>query len=237
LVDVPNGHVVDMLIHQSGIRLLSVDTAEALSRQHSYLHHLKLPEGALDLRRDLPAHEIDMIAPTATLVIKEDMHPALVYLMMKIIAQVHNGSSILNAKSEFPAAKDTDFTISAQALNFYKSGLPFIDKYLPFWAATFVNRTLLVLLPLLALLIPLTKIVPMVYVWLVKHKLFRFYGELRYLDAQLNEVTDAEQRKEILQALNEIDNRVTLIKLPVTFSQYAYDLRAHIALVRGKLNG
>lgn len=236
LVDVPFSDSVSRLLREPGIRLLSLDTAEALSRQFSYLHHLLLPEGALDLQRNLPLHDVHLVAPTTTLVVREEMHPALVYLMMKIISQVHGGAGILNGKGEFPSAKDTDFQISTQALNFYKSGLPFIDKYLPFWAATFVNRTLIVLLPLLALLIPLTKIVPMIYVWLVKRKLFRYYGELRYLDAQLNEGTDAEQRTEILQALNEIDARVTLVKLPVTFSQYAYELRAHIALVRAKLN-
>lgn len=234
-VDVPFSESVSQLVNHPTIRLMTLDTAEALARQFSYLHHLVLPEGALNLKRNLPLHDVQLVAPTATLVVKEDMHPALVYLMMKIISQVHGGASILNAKGEFPSAKDTDFQVSTQALNFYKSGLPFIDKYLPFWAATFVNRTLIVLLPLLALLIPLTKIVPMVYVWLVKRKLFRYYGELRYLDAQLNEGTDAAQRAEILQALNEIDSRVTLVKLPVTFSQYAYELRAHIALVRAKL--
>lgn len=235
-VDVPNSEMVSQLSKQRSLRLMSLDTAEALSRQFSYLHHLVLPEGALNLKQNLPVHDVHLVSPTATLVVKEDMHPALVYLMMKIIAEVHGGAGILNAKGEFPSAKDTDFPISTQALNFYKSGLPFIDKYLPFWAATFVNRTLIVLLPLLALLIPLTKIVPMIYVWLVKRKLFRYYGELRYLDAQLSQSLDAEQRSEITQALNEIDSRVTLIKLPVTFSQYAYELRAHIELVRAKLN-
>jgi hypothetical protein len=175
------------------------------------------------------------VAPTATLVMKEGMHPALVYLMLKVISQVHSGPGVLNKKSEFPSTNDTDFPLSDQAVGFYKSGLPFIDKYLPFWAATFVNRTLIVILPLLALLIPLTKIIPTVYIWLVKRKLFRYYGELRYIDAQLREKTLAENRMQYLDKLNEIDDKVSELKLPVTFSQYAYELRAHIELVRSKL--
>lgn len=163
------------------------------------------------------------------------MHPALVYLMMKVISEVHGGPSMFNSKGEFPAAKDTDFPISTQALNFYKSGLPIIDKYLPFWAATFVNRTLIVILPLLALLIPLTKIIPMVYVWLVKRKLFRYYGELRFLDAQLQDIKTAEDVQQCLDKLNDIEAKVVNVKLPVPFSQYAYELRAHIELVRSKL--
>jgi uncharacterized protein len=223
------------LVEDKHLNLISLDTAEAFSRKFSFLHHLVLPEGAMDLARNVPAHDVHMVAPTATLVIKENMHPALVYLMMKVVSQVHSGASMFNAKDEFPSAKDTDFPLSTQALNFYKSGLPIIDKYLPFWAATFVNRTLIVILPLLALLIPLTKIIPMIYVWLVKRKLFRYYGELRYLDTLLMEISSAEELKTCLEKLNEIESKVVNIKLPVPFSQYAYELRAHIELVRSKL--
>jgi uncharacterized protein len=234
-VDVVSSDTIRTLVEDKHLSLISLDTAEAFSRKFSFLHHLVLPEGAMDLARNVPAHDVHMVAPTATLVIKENMHPALVYLMMKVVSQVHSGASMFNAKDEFPSAKDTDFPLSTQALNFYKSGLPIIDKYLPFWAATFVNRTLIVILPLLALLIPLTKIIPMIYVWLVKRKLFRYYGELRYLDTLLMEISSAEELKTCLEKLNEIESKVVNIKLPVPFSQYAYELRAHIELVRSKL--
>lgn len=235
-VDVANSGMIHEMVTDKRLRLLSLDTAEAFSRKFAFMHHLVLPEGAMDLARNTPRHDVHLVAPTATLVVKENMHPALVYLMMKVIAEVHGGPSMFNSKGEFPSAKDTDFPLSTQALNFYKSGLPIIDKYLPFWAATFVNRTLIVILPLLALLIPLTKIIPMVYVWLVKRKLFRYYGELRFLDTQLQEIKSAEDVQECLDKLNDIEAKVVNVKLPVPFSQYAYELRAHIELVRSKLN-
>jgi TRAP transporter TAXI family solute receptor len=235
-VDVANSGMIHEMVTDKQLRLLSMDTAEAFSRKFAFMHHLVLPEGAMDLARNIPSHDVHLVAPTATLVVKENMHPALVYLMMKVIAEVHGGPSLFNTKGEFPSAKDTDFPLSTQALNFYKSGLPIIDKYLPFWAATFVNRTLIVILPLLALLIPLTKIIPMVYVWLVKRKLFRYYGELRFLDTQLQEIKSAEDVQQCLEKLNEIEAKVVNVKLPVPFSQYAYELRAHIELVRSKLN-
>jgi len=235
-VDVANSGMIHEMVTDKRLRLLSLDTAEAFSRKFAFMHHLVLPEGAMDLARNTPSHDVHLVAPTATLVVKESMHPALVYLMMKVIAEVHGGPSMFNSKGEFPSAKDTDFPLSTQALNFYKSGLPIIDKYLPFWAATFVNRTLIVILPLLALLIPLTKIIPMVYVWLVKRKLFRYYGELRFLDTQLQEIKSAEDVQDCLDKLNDIEAKVVNVKLPVPFSQYAYELRAHIELVRSKLN-
>lgn len=235
-VDVANSGIIHELVTDKRLHMLSMDTAEAFSRKFAFMHHLLLPEGAMDLARNIPGHDVHLVAPTATLVVKESMHPALVYLMMKVIAEVHGSPSLFNAKGEFPSAKDTDFPLSTQALNFYKSGLPIIDKYLPFWAATFVNRTLIVILPLLALLIPLTKIIPMVYVWLVKRKLFRYYGELRFLDTQLQDIKTADDLQLCLEKLNEIETKVVNVKLPVPFSQYAYELRAHIELVRSKLN-
>lgn len=235
LVDVPNSPLIRRVLSGQGIHLVDLDDAEAFSRQMPYLHHLVLPEGALDLERNIPAKKVNLLAPTTALAIRDDMHPALVYLMLKVISQVHGGPGLLNAKNEFPAAKDTDFPLSTQAANFYKNGLPIIDKYLPFWAATFVNRTLIVILPLLAILIPLTKVVPVFYNWLVRRKLFRCYGELRYLDTQVQEPLEDEERAEMLAKLNEIEDRVRVIKLPVTFSQYAYELRAHIDLVRARL--
>lgn len=235
LVDVPDSNIIKQVISDRNIRLVSLDDAEAYTRQLPYLHHLVLPEGALNLEQNIPSHDVDLVAPATALVIKEGMHPALVYLMLKVISQVHGGPGMLHRKGDFPSTKDTDFPLSSQAVGFYKSGLPFIDKYLPFWAATFVNRTLIVILPLLALLIPLTKIIPTVYIWLVKRKLFRYYGELRYIDAQLREKTFLENRAQYLDKLNEIEDKVSELKLPVTFSQYAYELRGHIELVRSKL--
>ena len=235
-VDVANSGIIHELVTDKRLHMLSMDTAEAFSRKFAFMHHLLLPEGAMDLARNIPSHDVHLVAPTATLVVKESMHPALVYLMMKVIAEVHGSPSLFNTKGEFPSAKDTDFPLSTQALNFYKSGLPIIDKSLPFWAATFVNRTLIVILPLLALLIPLTKIIPMVYVWLVKRKLFRYYGELRFLDTQLQDIKTADDLQLCLEKLNEIETKVVNVKLPVPFSQYAYELRAHIELVRSKLN-
>jgi TRAP transporter TAXI family solute receptor len=235
LVDVPDSNIIKEILSDHTIKLLSLDDAEAYTRQLPYLHHLVLPEGALNLERNIPSHDVNLVAPTATLVIKEGMHPALVYLMLKVISQVHGGPGMLHKKGDFPSTKDTDFPLSSQAIGFYKSGLPFTDKYLPFWAATFVNRSLLVILPLLALLIPLTKIIPTVYIWMVRRKLFRYYGELRYIDAQLREKTSPENRIRYLDKLNEIEDKVSDLKLPVTFSQYAYELRGHIELVRSRL--
>jgi len=122
-----------------------------------------------------------------------------------------------------------------QAENFYQNGLPFLDKYLPFWVATFVNRMLIVLIPLLALLIPLTKIIPAIYTQLVKRKLFRYYGELRFLETQIQANIDKQDFEKCWTELVDIEDRVNTLKLPVSFSQHLYELKGSVELVRTKL--
>jgi len=235
LLDVPTSSYIKEILSDQSIALVSLDEAEAFTRQYRYLHHLTLPEGAIDLEHDIPAGDVHLLSPVVTLVAKGDVHPALVYLMLKVIGEVHSGASMLNKEREFPSDKDTDFPLSDQASSFYKSGLPFLDKYLPFWAATFVNRTLIVIFPLLAILIPLTKIIPTIYVWLIKMKLFRYYGELRFLETQLRQGGLEKDHQAYLDMLNEIEEKVNDLKLPLSFSQHIYELRSHIELVRTKL--
>lgn len=235
LVDVPTSPNISEILNKNAIQLVSLDEAEAFTRQYRYLHHLVLPEGSINLEQNIPAHDVHLLSPVVTLVARGDVHPALVYLMLKTISKVHGGWGVLNKENEFPSDNDTDFPLSDQAASFYKSGMPFLDKYLPFWAATFVNRTLIIIVPLLAILIPLTKIIPTVYIWLIKMKLFRYYGELRFLETQLRDGTHERNHQEFLAMLNEIEDKVNELKLPVSFSQHIYELRSHIELVRTKL--
>lgn len=234
-VDIPESALIREISKDPSLRLVSLDQAEAYTRQFPYLHHLILPEGSLDIEKNIPEHDTHLLAPTTVLVVRNDVHPALVYLMLKTISKVHGGAGLLKKKQEFPASRDSDFPLSAQAENFYQSGLPFLDKYLPFWAATFVSRMLFVLVPLLALLFPLSKIIPVIYTWLLKRKLFRYYGELRFLETQIQANADKQEFQKYLVELDDLEDKVNMLRLPVSFSQHLYELRGHIELVRTKL--
>jgi TRAP transporter TAXI family solute receptor len=234
LSGVPTTPLIQKVAAMPGIELTDLSEAEAFSRQFNFLHHLVLPKGALSLEYDLPPNEVNMLAPTVTLVARESMHQALVYLVLKVISRVHGGAGMLQQAGEFPSDKDADFEISSQAKQFYESGPPFLDRYLPFWAATFVNRVLIILLPLAALAIPLSRIAPAVYNWLIKSRIYKLYGELRFLELQLRNAGQDELpglRKE----LDAIDNKVNNMRLPVAFSSHLYELRSHIGLVRARL--
>ena len=234
LSGVPTTPLILEVAAMPGVNLADLSEAEAFSRQFNFLHHLVLPRGALSLKSNIPPHEVHMLAPTVTLVARESMHQALVYLVLKVISRVHGGAGMLQQAREFPSNKDADFEMSSQAAHFYESGPPFLDRYLPFWAATFVNRVLIILLPLAALAIPLSRTAPALYAWLVKSRIYKLYGELRFLEMQLRNAQQDELpsfRKE----LDAIENKVNNLKLPVAFSSHLYELRSHIGLVRARL--
>ena len=234
LSGVPTTPLIQKVAVMGGVELASLSEAEAISRQFNFLHHLILPKGGLSLEHDVPPREVHLLAPTVTLVARQSMHQALVYLVLKAITRVHGNAGMLQQSGEFPGDKDSDFEISSQSKHFYESGPPFLDRYLPFWAATFVNRVLIVFLPLAALAIPLSRIAPAVYNWLVKSRIYRLYGELRFLEMRLRSA-QPDELPGLRRELDAIDNKVNTMKLPVSFSSYLYELRSHIGLVRSRL--
>lgn len=237
LSGVPDSPLIREVARQPGVALADLDDAEALARQFPFLHHLTLPESALDLRANLPPHRAQLLAPTVTLVARESLHPALSYLLLKVLTRVHGGPGMLQQEREFPSDKDSDFDLSSQAAYFYESGPPFLDRYLPFWAATFVSRVLIILIPLLALAIPLSRVAPAVYAWLVKSRIHKLYGELRFLELQVRTAPPPVDMARFRLELDAIENKVNHLRLPVAFSSHLYELRSHIALVRARLAG
>jgi len=234
-IGAPDSALVRDMMSSPGLHVMNMDQAEAHSRQFPYLHHLVLPHGALDLAHNVPAKDLNLLATTTTVVVTQNLHPALVALLMKAIQKTHSPANLLNAAHEFPSAKDVDFTLSKEAARFYKSGPPFLQRYLPFWLATLVDRAALAIIPLLAILIPVVRTVPTIYAWRIRRRIYRWYGELKYLEIQVQSQAPEESKEDILKQLNAIEHKVTHAVIPLPFSEHAYMLREHIELVRRKV--
>jgi len=232
----PDDQLIKKMMQLDGIHLMSVDQAEAVTRQIPFLHHLILPHGVIDLSKNIPDHDIDLVSPTATLLVRDSLHPALVYLLLKAAAQVHSDPGIFEKKNEFPVDKDYQFPLSDDAKNFYKSGAPFWQRYLPFWLATLVDRFIIIIIPLAALIIPIVKLVPRFLQWRVKNRIYQRYGELKFLEAQIQPDSGHQKYEEFLVQLDAIDDRVHRMKVPLDFSEFFYGLREHIHFVRERLH-
>lgn len=231
-IGAPESRQVRELMAFPGLHAMSLDQAEASTRQFPYLHHLVLPHGAMDLGANVPAHDLHLLATTTTVVVTRKLHPALVSLLMKAMQKTHAKPDLLNAPKAFPAVKDNDFPLSQDAARFYQSGPPFLQRYLPFWLATLVDRAALAIIPLLAVFVPLVRIAPALYGWRIRRRIYRWYGELKYLEIQATALQP--NAPHLLKQLDQIEEKVTHAVLPLAFSEHAYGLKAHIDLVRRK---
>lgn len=231
----PEAPVVQVLMRSPGVRLASFSQADAYARRFPFLSRIVLPRGVIDLVRDNPPQDTVLLAPTANLIVSEDLHPALASLLLQAMGEVHGESGFFQRTGEFPAYKDRDFELSAAAQRHYKSGPPFLQRYLPFWIAVLADRLLVLLLPLIALLLPLLRVAPAIYSWRVRSKIFRCYGELKFLENELRQHYDPPSRQEYRERLERIEEEANTRNIPLAFTDLQYTLREHINLVRQKL--
>lgn len=151
------------LLQAPGIRVMNFEQAEGYTRRLHFLSKLLLPKGAIDLGKNLPAEDLNLIGPTVELVAREDLHPALSDMLINAAREVHGGPGMFRDAGEFPAPLERDFPISDDAERYYKSGTQFLYSRLPFWLASLVDRMLVILLPLLVLIVPASRLVPTLF--------------------------------------------------------------------------
>jgi len=233
----PDAPLIQMLLQTPGVRLFNFDHAEAYARRLPFLSNVTLPRGIIALERDLPPQSVQLIAPTATLVARDSTHPALLDLLVQAGAQIHSGTGWFRRAGEFPTPDYTEIPVADEAARFYKSGPPLLQRYMPFWLANLVERMWIVLISMLALVVPLTRIVPPLYEWRVRSRVYRWYGQLREVEQEVEQTgASAEDAcTEQLQRLDRIENSVNKLSVPLSYADELYALRLHIEMVRGKI--
>jgi len=227
--------VVQVMLRSPGIRLMSFSQADAYTRRFSFLSRIVLPRGVVDLVRDTPPKDTVLLATTANVIVRNDLHPALVNLLLQAMTEVNGKSGFFQRAGEFPAYKDQSFDLSDDAKRYFESGPPFLQRYLPFWIAVLVERLFVLLLPIVILLLPLLKIAPSLYSWRVRSKIFRCYGDLKFLENELRQHYDSSRQAEYLARLDHIEEDAYSRNIPISYSDLLYTLREHINLVRQEL--
>ena len=228
LVGAPDAPTVQRALALKDVRLMSLVNAEAYTRRFPFLSTVVLPRSVIDLAADVPAASVTLLAPTANLIVRDDLHPALASLLLQAASEVHAPAGILERRGEFPAPREADIPLSDAAVRYYKSGKPFLQRFMPFWVADLIERTVILLLPLLAILLPAFRYAPALYHWRVRGRILRWYTELR----QLEESPPCEAS---LARVEEIERGVRSVRVPIGYAGEAYHLRGHCALVREAL--
>jgi hypothetical protein len=245
LVLAPEARTIRRLFASPKARLMNVSQADAYVQRFPFLSRIELKQGVVDLSRDIPPADTAMLATTAALVVREDVHPALVNLLTEAVIAVH-GQPVVNASGEagilqragrFPIADDQEFPLSPDAIRVYKSGPPFLQRYLPFWLATLADRLFILLLPVVGILIPALRFAPALYTWRVRRRIVTWYRELKRVEASVTGDTGSPQIAAALDDIERIEAAVNRLPVPIGFANQLYDLREHIDVVRRRLAG
>jgi TRAP-type uncharacterized transport system substrate-binding protein len=229
----PESPMVQMLLQTPGVRLMNFAQNEAYSRRFSFLTAVTLPRGVVDLASDIPPQNVQLIATTTTLLARPNVHPALVQLFSQTAQQLHGDAGWFSRTREFPNASHTEFALSAEAQRVIANGTPLLQRYLPFAYANLIERMWLAMGLILAVLLPLSRILPPLYQFRIRSRVFRWYGQLRDIEQRASQKTDPLDH--LLIELNQLEARVEKIAVPLSYADELYALRDHIDLVRAKL--
>jgi hypothetical protein len=234
LVSPPESPMVQMLLQTPGIRLYEYAQAESYARRYPFLSPVILPRGVVDIARDVPNEDITLIATTTSLLAREQIHPALVQLFVQAASRIHSGPGWIARAGTFPNSAQSEFPLAKDAARYYQSGPPLLQRYLPFWLANLIDRMWVALFSIIAVLIPLSRLVPPLYEFRIRSRIFRWYRNLRQIESDNN--AGQKSPDELLGALDRLESRVAGIAVPLSYNDELYALRTHIDLVRERLN-
>jgi hypothetical protein len=233
MVTAPEAPMVQMLLQTPGVRLYEFKNGEAYARRYRYISPVTLPRGVASIALDVPNHDMELIAPTTSLVARENTHPAIIELFVQAATRIHNAPGWIARAGQFPSAAANEFPLAKDAERFYRTGPPLLQRYLPFWFANLIDRMWVALFSIVAVLIPLSRLVPPLYRFRVRSRVFRWYRNLRLIEYELDE--GKRSREELLESLDNLEARVASISVPLGYADELYALRQHIELVRARL--
>jgi TRAP transporter TAXI family solute receptor len=231
----PRAPLIQSLLKRADIQLVAFDRAPAYERLFHFLTPVTLAEGVLNLERNIPPHDITLLAVAANLVAARDLNPNLIPAVLDAATKVHRHGGIIEHKRQFPSIDFVDLPLSEDARRYIANGPSFLFRWLPYDWAVFLDRLKILTLPILALLIPLFRIAPPLYAWRIRSKIYRWYTAVRLIDSTLRKNADATEARALLNQLAELEREVASVSVPLSYTGELYDLRLHIGLLQSEL--
>ena len=227
----PESLMVQMLLQTPGIKLMNFPQSDAYSRRFGFLSATWLPRGVVDLAANIPPDDVRLVGPTTALISRNQTHPALLQLFAQAGNLMHGGAGWFKRAGAYPNIDNNELPIAKEAERAIKSGPPLLQRYLSFWMANLVERMWLVMSIILALLLPLSRVLPPLYNFSVRSRIFRWYGQLRSIEQRIED----EDNHLLLQELNALESHAEKVTVPLSYTDELYALRSNIHLVRRKL--
>jgi len=222
----------------SDLKLMSFAQADALVQKFPSLSKIIFPRASTSIVNDLPQADVTLLAATALLVSKDTLYPALAYLLLEAAKTIHGGEDYFTPRGAFPNLNTEEFPISDESTRYFKSGRPFLQRYLPFWLASFIERRLLILLPFMALLLGLLQALPRMAEARIKNRLVIWYREIKSLEDEIwrNTQPSPDQIATWRDEIENIDAHASQIRIPHRYFQDVYALKQAIGIVRDRIS-
>jgi hypothetical protein len=231
----PESLMVQMLLQSPGIRLMDFAQSEAYSRRFGYLTPVVMPQGVVDLSQNIPAQDVRLVASTTSLLASARTHPAILQLFAQTATSLHGGAGWFNRARDYPSLEHSEVPLSPEAVRAIRTGPPFLQRYLPFWLANLTERMWLAMGLIIALALPLSRIIPPLYTFRIRSRVFRWYAQLRDIEQRHENAREPVDVQQLLDELSDMEAKVEKVVMPLAFTDELYALRGNIALVRRKL--
>jgi uncharacterized protein len=231
LVASPRASWVKTLLSAPGVRLTSFARAPSYARIYPFAVDVVLKQGVVDLAANLPAEDTPLMAVTAQIAVRQDLHPALQGVLLEAMRRQYTKGDVLSGPGAFPSAVNIDLPLSEEAQRYYETGPTFLRRILPYWWANLLERAWIVLLPALTLLIPLIRAAPPVYRWRVRSRIYRWYRDLTALEIKGRNAQSEAERTEARTGLAQMLRETAQIEVPLGYADELFRLRSHIAFV------
>jgi TRAP transporter TAXI family solute receptor len=231
----PEAPIIHSLLEQASMELLNFDRAPAYSHLFPFLTPVTLSEGVLNLERNIPSRDTTLVAVSANLAARRDLNDSLIPALLQAITRVHQIGGVLEHKRQFPSIDFVDLPLNEDARRYITNGPSLLFRWLPYGTAVLLDRLKILVLPFLALLIPLFRIAPPLYQWRVRSKIFRWYAMVREFDSRIHQQTIAGDADSIANRLKELEREVASVSVPLSYTGELYHLRLHIGFLQEKL--
>lgn len=231
----PESPILDSLLRDSDFQVMSFKDAEALTRVFPYLVRLVLPRGVIDYESKIPATDLVLIGTTNVVLVRKDLHPAIIDLLAQAMTAVHGAPGLFQHLNEFPNLADPEYSIADEAREFFKNGPSFLNRYLPFWVTNYVKRAAAVLLTAIAV-VPLLSYGPRIYRWFVEYRLLKLYKRLRSIERHLKDNIAIKDVEELKAQVESLDREIVALGVPMRHSDIYFTMKSHLNLVRIRLD-
>jgi uncharacterized protein len=231
----PAAPLVRELLDNPGNELLNFERAPAYGRLFPFLTAVTLYEGVISLERNLPPRDTSLVATSANLAARKDLNASLVPALLNAVTRVHQPGGVLERKRQFPSVDFVDLPVNEDAARYITNGPSFLFRWLPYGWAVFLDRVKILLLPFLALTIPLFRIAPPLYNWRIRSKIYRWYAAVREIDLKVQSQAGSDDPEALLKRLKELVREVSSVSVPLSYAGELYHLRLHIGFLQQEI--